>query len=77
MTGTTTFGGAPPAVHPIPNRAARRRAASAIPPITIGGHTPQLGLDLQGGVSVVLQPKQGDSPNNPQVAGIGSLFEHN
>jgi lipoprotein-anchoring transpeptidase ErfK/SrfK len=30
-----------------------------------------------GSPVVVLQPKQGDSPNNPQVAGIGSLFDHN
>ena len=30
-----------------------------------------------GSPVVVIAPKQGDSPINPQVAGLGGLFEHN
>src|SRR3954462_10586599 len=35
--------------------------------LTAGGRTPQLGLDLQGGTSVVLAPKEGQSATSAQL----------
>src|SRR4051812_45606573 len=35
--------------------------------VTAGGHTPQLGLDLQGGTSVVLAPKKGQEASSDQL----------
>src|SRR5436190_21909366 len=35
--------------------------------LTLGGHTPQLGLDLQGGTSVVLGAKDGQNATSDQL----------
>src|SRR4051812_24547230 len=35
--------------------------------VTAGGHTPQLGLDLQGGTSVVLGAKEGQNASGDQL----------
>src|SRR5258708_24551082 len=35
--------------------------------LTLGGHTPQLGLDLQGGTSVVLGVKSGQTATSSQL----------
>src|SRR5580765_5957187 len=35
--------------------------------LTLGGHSPQLGLDLQGGTSVVLAAKEGQNASSDQL----------
>src|SRR6478672_6872623 len=41
--------------------------AALVYTFTVGGHSPQLGLDLQGGTSVVLAAKAGQNASSDQL----------